>query len=129
MILALGQPSRLASTLHRRQQQGDENADDGDDHQQFYKGKPCASLKIPLTKHDYTPCSFIKSARHQVLSPPTVSQARACTGAVFLPLRLFVSQHSNGTKSRMAASVPEEGSGTDTIATLPAVVTDSPARR
>ena len=39
IILALRSPGRLARRLNRRQQQRHQNADDGNDHQQFDKRK------------------------------------------------------------------------------------------
>jgi hypothetical protein len=35
VVRTSGTPCRLPCRLHRRQQQGDENADDGDHHQQL----------------------------------------------------------------------------------------------
>jgi hypothetical protein len=39
IVGALSAASRLAGGLHRRKQERHQDADDGDDHQQFDKGK------------------------------------------------------------------------------------------
>ena len=43
MILALASASGLAGGLHRGKQQGDKDANDGDDNKQFYKRETAAS--------------------------------------------------------------------------------------
>ncbi len=42
VILAAGPVGRLADHLHGRDQQADEHAEDGDDHQQLDEGKPAS---------------------------------------------------------------------------------------
>ena len=42
VVLAAGLVRRLTDFLHRGQQQADEHADDGDDHQQLNQGEPLA---------------------------------------------------------------------------------------
>src|SRR5207249_3772407 len=44
VVGALGPSGGLPHFLHRRQQQGNQHADDGDDHQQFYQSKTLAQL-------------------------------------------------------------------------------------
>jgi hypothetical protein len=44
MVAALGAAGRLPRLLHRRQQQRDEDADDGDHDQQFDQGKSAMSI-------------------------------------------------------------------------------------
>jgi hypothetical protein len=43
VVRALGTAARLARGLDSRQQQGDQDADDGDDHEQFDQGEPPSS--------------------------------------------------------------------------------------
>ena len=53
VVLALNLASRLACRLNGRQQQGNENADDGDDHQQFNESEtPSAAAMGDDLEHD-----------------------------------------------------------------------------
>jgi hypothetical protein len=42
VVVALRPSRRLSGVLHRRQQQGDQHANNGDDHEQFHERKAAA---------------------------------------------------------------------------------------
>jgi len=83
VVVALRTPCGLARRLRGRQQQGDQNADDGDDHQQFQQAEPAPFAGPDQRAHDRdddgrnqtaefpgqraraAPCNRLRQARHQ----------------------------------------------------------------
>jgi hypothetical protein len=62
LVAALQAACGFAGALHRRQQQGNEDADDGDDHEQFHEGEAAFWILdfgchdfVPLAKHAVSP--------------------------------------------------------------------------
>jgi hypothetical protein len=57
VVGATAPPGRLARGLHRREEQTDERADDGDHHQQFDEGETAANAPTDRSAHE-TPVPF-----------------------------------------------------------------------
>jgi hypothetical protein len=73
VVAALHSLGRLAHSLHRRQQQADEDPDDGNHHQQLDQ-----SERSPAADHRYLPCLFFNRVKVQrrLLKATTIGQAR-----------------------------------------------------
>ncbi len=78
VVHAGGPPPRLTGRIDGRQQQGDENADDGDHHQQLNERKPNSSLLVQpgVQSNASIPCPAISKELGQPLVVAAVRQSR-----------------------------------------------------
>ena len=63
IVSTLGPAGRLAGRLHRRQEQGDQNADDRDHDQQFDEGKPPRKRILRTGKEELLDTGFSLAGR------------------------------------------------------------------
>ncbi len=89
VVGALDAPRRLACLLHRRQQQANQHADDGDDYQQFDQREAAILGRVPrLLRRDQLP-SNLRLASELI---PRCAPARIiCTDGRPLSFLLFES--------------------------------------